>query len=461
MQIDRRKLIGGGAAAMAAGITSACATRPMGSTHSYASHYMKPRNYTDNVVAYWADVMLQQTRDQRVAPPRAAYNFAMPTVAGFLAANAIVGKYSENFGIGPAPADLDPELAYGVAFATCASEVFKQPFVAERAAFKKRFADGDRKSRSIKWGRLVGLRILKMRTNDGSQPSKVNHYRGDYKRRKDALKWTPVGTFYSEKPGPAFPSFDRGLFPGHGLIKPWSMQHRQFPARPFIDPASPEFAEQYDMVRRLGGKDSKERTKDQAFFSLYWEDGPWGVTPPGRFMLIALQVMQDRGLSFIDWARAVALLGATQCDASINAWDNKYMHDVIRPETAIRHRTAKFGNRDARVTGQRNWQSLIPTPPFPAYTSGHSTFGAAGARIIGHVMGTDKIAFSQENPDQVIWPQLRGVSRSFTSLSQAAEENGMSRIYGGVHWMQDHKEAMRCGIAIADNAFHNMFPVRG
>ena len=62
-----------------------------------------------------------------------------------------------------------------------------------------------------------------------------------------------------------------------------------------------------------------------------------------------------------------------------------------------------------------------------------------------------------QSPDLVIWPQLRGISRSWTSLSQIAEENGMSRIYGGVHWGLDHTQAMQAGKNIAHQAFNNMF----
>lgn len=211
------------------------------------------------------------------------------------------------------------------------------------------------------------------------------------------------------------------------------------------------------MVRHLGGAQSDLRTADQSQIALFWEDGPWGVTPPGHFIYIALQLLQDRGLSFIELARAFALLGMTQCDASISAWDSKYQFDIIRPETAIRARAPVFGNPDPRVTRQSNWFSYIPTPEFPSYTSGHSTFGAAGAEMIALLYGRDDVAFSGCSPDEVLWPQLKGVTRHWTSLSHVAEENGMSRIYGGVHWKIDHSEAMKAGRAIARQAFHSTF----
>ncbi len=460
MNFTRRNFLSGSAVAGAAmTLPLAGCTAPYGSKSSYLTPILRPQN--QNVVTWWMDVVLQQIRDQRVPPPRAAYNLAAPTAAGFLAANAILGAYDEPFGIGSAPVGADPEVAYGVAFATAASEMFQQPFVGERDKFKAKFAESEAKSLGIQWGRKVGLHILKMRTRDGSQPSKVNFYLNRYNRRKDALRWTPTGPFYSAKPGPAFNSFSRPLFPGHGQIKPWTMGNTaNFRVAPFHDPASPEFAEEFDMVRRMGGSKSNIRTPEQSEIALFWEDGPWGITPPGHFMLIAIQVLQNRNLSFIEWARAMALMGMTQADASINAWDNKYHHDVIRPETAIRHRAGKFGNVDPRVARQSGWKSYIPTPEFPAYTSGHSTFGAAAAEMTATLLGTDHVSFSHESPDQVLWPQLRGLTRHWTSLSQAAEENGMSRIYGGVHWMTDHKAAMMSGIAISRHAHANFFRPR-
>ena len=456
-RLSRRGLLAGTGAGAFGLLLPGCSTASFGSKSSYLSQVVAPENR--NTVFHWVDIALQQTRDQRVAPPRAAYSYAAPMVAGFVAANAVSGRYADVYGLGPAPAGTDPEVAYGTAFAVAAAECFQQPFLAERRAFKRRFADGEAKSLGVEWGRKVGLAINKMRTRDGAEPSKVNYYLGRYARRTDILKWTPTGPSYSAGPGPSIDAYARGLYPGQGQITPWTMKtSSQFRSPDFHDPASPEFAEDFDLIRRLGGKDSTERTEDQSEIALFWEDGPWGITPPGHFLLIAMQVMQDRGFDFLDMAHAFALLGATQADASINAWDNKYHHDVIRPETAMCFRN--IANSDPRVGLVKGWMSYIPTPNFPAYTSGHSTFGAAGAEMVRLLIGTDTVSFSHESPDQVLWPSLTGKRRHFTSLSQAEEENGWSRLYGGVHWKADHDAATRAGYAIARQAFAQQFPKR-
>ena len=279
MTFSRRHFLASAGVAGFAGL-SGCTGR-FGSVNSYLTPIMQPQNH--NIVTYWCDVVMQQIRDQRVPPPRAAYNLAMPTAAGFLAANSILQTYDDPFGIGAGPRGADPEMAYGVAVATAASEVFQQPFIGERMDFANGIADGEAKSLGAAWGRQVGLKIVKMRTRDGSQPSKANFYLNRYQRRHDALQWTPTGPLYSAKPGPEFDSFSRPLFPGHGQIKPWTMGRTgNFRAAPFHDPASPEFADEFEQVRALGAADSRERTADQSEIALFWEDGPWGITPPGH-----------------------------------------------------------------------------------------------------------------------------------------------------------------------------------
>jgi len=452
-----RRLVLAGAGAAALAIGTGCATAPMSSKSSYLGQVLEP--HKNNTVFHWLDIIMQQVRDQRVPPPRAAVAFAAPLVAGFLAVNGIQRQYAEPYGMGVGPRGADLDVAYGVAFATAASEAFQQPFLAERLAFMKKFPDGEAKSLGAKWGRHVGLKVVKMRTDDAAHLTKANHYRGLYELRTDALAWKPTGTFYSAKPGPAFDSFSKALFPGHGGIRPWTMTSgSQFRVPGFYDPASPEFAREFELIRTLGGKHSRMRTADEKEIALFWEDGPWGITPPGHFLYMAAQALQHVPSSFIDLTRNFALLGMTQCDASICAWDNKYYYDVLRPESAIRTRAPMLNNPDPRIRRHKGWTSYIPTPEFPSYTSGHSTFGAAAAEMMELILGHDNVPMEGRSPDHVLWPQLAGIVRRWTGFRQAAEENGMSRLYGGVHWELDHRMGMRSGEALARHAFHTAFP---
>ena len=459
MNVSRRQCLLGAGAITSVSLLSGCVgpySATFGNNASYLTKILKPQNH--NALYYWIDVVLQQIRDQRLFTPRAAYIFGLTNTAGFLATNGISQSYQEPFDIGPGPTDADEEIAYGVAFAIAASEVLQQPLVFERRKFLARYPGSNAKTNAVRWGNYVARKLLKQRTNDGSEDSEVNYYLNRYKRRGDVLQWSPTGPFYGARPGPAFESFARPLDPGQGMIKPWTMTSgSQFRSNGFYDPKSPEFAEAFQLIKELGGTNSNVRTEDESKIALFWENGPWGATVPGHFMFIAIQVLQNRGLSFVDLAKAFALLGMTQCDASINAWDNKYFYDILRPETAIRVRAKDLGNPDPRVRIQGDWHSFIPTPEFPSFTSGHSTFGAAAAETLSFVCGRDNVAFSGNSPDQVIWPQLQGVARHWNSFSHMAEENGMSRIYGGVHWSIDNTEGQKAGRLLARQATQTMF----
>lgn len=457
MDVTRRGVLAGGAS-LALSALSGCAAR-FGTSGSYLTKVIEPDR--NNVVFHWTDVALQAVRDQLVPPPLATRGLAMGHVAGFLAVNGLVHRYDSHYRVGEGPVGADPEIAYAAAAATAFAEHFQQPFLLDRERFMARYPDSEAKTLGRDWGDRIGRFMIRERTNDGAEPSRADYYLGRFPRRSDALRWTPTGPLYdSSATEPAFrPTFRRGLLPGFGMVKPWAMASgSQFRAPPFPDPRSAEFARDFVRIKTLGAADSTVRTSDETQIAFYWEDGVPGVTPPGHFTLIAMQLFQHRDMPLVDLARAMALNSIAMADAAISSWDSKYHHDVIRPETAIRYRAPDFGNPDPRVTRDRRWRSLTPTPPFPAYTSGHSTFGAASTRMIAQIMGRDDIAFSKSAADTVLWPEhLPGVTRHWPSLSAAAEENGASRLYGGVHWSFDNTHGLRAGRAIADLAFRTLF----
>lgn len=455
--VSRRHVLTG-ASGLSLSLLAGCAG-PFGSTSSYLTDIVEEPNISP--VFHWTDVALQSLRDQLVAPPLASRALTMGHVAGFLAINGIEKRYQDDAHLPPAPKGADPAVAYGVAAGRAFAEHFQQPMLLDQINFLSRFPDSEAKSLGVSWGKKVADYIIRQRTNDGAEPSKVNYYLRRYPRRRDALRWRPTGPMFDS--GATEPSFretyHRGLIPGFGAVKPWAIPSANTYLSPdFHDPASPEFAKEFAMIKELGASDSRERDEDQTQIAFYWEDGPWGVTPPGHFAVIAMQIYQRFNMSLVQQARAMALTSMAMADAAIATWHSKYTHDIIRPETAIRYRSAQFHNADPRVTGQRDWKSLIPTPPFPAYTSGHSAFGAASLKMIANIIGRDKISFSKKAADTVIWPNhLSGVTRHWTSLSEAAAENGMSRIYGGVHWMADNIEGLKAGSKIADHVFKTKF----
>jgi hypothetical protein len=133
-------------------------------------------------------------------------------------------------------------------------------------------------------------------------------------------------------------------------------------------------------------------------------------------------------------------------DAYISSFNTKYEFDFWRPVTAIRA-AANDGNNDTHA--DPNWTPLIVTPPMPAYSSGHSTFGAAAAVTLASFFGTDAIAFNSTSAF------LTGVTRSFTSFSEAADENARSRMLGGIHWSFDNDDGLTAGRALGTYVVSN------
>jgi hypothetical protein len=273
------------------------------------------------------------------------------------------------------------------------------------------------------------------------------------------VPYTPSGLLGRWKPTP--PAFAPALLPGWGLVDPFAMKRGdQFRVPPPPDLTSMEYAAAYDEVKDFGEGDSAVRTADQTEIAYFWEDGPATATPPGHWMVIAQQFAEMFGTDLAENARLFALLGITQADAAILCWNNKYFYDIARPITSITEEGDVDGN--PLTAADPTWLPLIPTPPFPAYTSGHSTFSGSSARILARFFGDDEIPFSAPSPDPQRWPLvLPGVVRSWPSLSAAAEEAGQSRIYGGIHWQYDNQQGLVSGRDLADFVFKKFLKPKG
>jgi hypothetical protein len=194
-------------------------------------------------------------------------------------------------------------------------------------------------------------------------------------------------------------------------------------------------------VRELGGRDSRTRTADQTEIAKFWADGAGTSSPPGHWNRIAQALARDRRLSSFETARLFALLNATLADAAVCCWECKYRHALWRPVDAIR----ESDDEELRDTA---WLPLLPTPPFPSYTSGHSSFSGGAATVLASFFGSDRIAFESTSEG------LPGVTRSFTSFSAAADEAGRSRIYGGIHFEFDNSVGLAVGRAVADQVMN-------
>ena len=209
---------------------------------------------------------------------------------------------------------------------------------------------------------------------------------------------------------------------------------------------STEYADAVDQVMKLGEYRSAQRTDDQTQIALFWADGGGTATPPGHWNAIATDVTLSRDTNLLETARAFALMNMAMADAGIAAWDAKYYYDLWRPIDAIRQADSDL---NAATTGVATWMPLLRTPPFPTYTSGHSAFSGAASTVLAGLFGDQTEFDSRQDghsaPEQRPLDPSQVTTRHFTSFSQAAEEAGMSRIYGGIHFNFDNTVGLNLG----------------
>jgi hypothetical protein len=238
----------------------------------------------------------------------------------------------------------------------------------------------------LRLGRAIGERALVRATADGS----------------DAV-WDgerPTGPGVWEPTPPAF--VDPPLEPLAGTWRPWVIDD-VVGARPAGPPphGSPAWLAEVAAVQEAVAR----RTPAQVDAALFWAGGPGTVTPAGLWIEIAHALILKDGLDSAYAARALALTSVAMADAFICCWDAKFAYWMARP-----------------ITADPTLDVLFPTPPFPSYTSGHSTISAAAATILGHLFPRDAV-----------------------ELRAQADEAKLSRLWAGIHFPVDNEVGAATG----------------
>lgn len=364
----------------------------------------------------------------------------------------------------PPPGTSAPDAVAGAAYTTLAS-LFKT----QKDFFDAQLGCFDTANPSFKFGVEVGKALLALRAND--MDARDCGYRFALNRGRHRVD--------PDNPGQGFHApFYGAQLRGFAI----SVRH-QLSRPPFNNGTNPKYLQALKDVRARGIRSDLTATLPNALFDkrrngldtligIYWGfDGSNRLgTPPRLYNQIIRLVAAQKGNNEGQNARLFAFVNAAMGDAGILAWEQKYCHDFWRPVVGIREHDENLGPRaphpglsvnfndgdpgwlplgapSTNSTGMKNF-----TPPFPAYPSGHATFGAAAFHITRMFYG---IAPNDKNNDNLfpgffVSEEFNGGNRDNDGTVRPRHtrffpgglwnmiiENAISRVLLGVHWIFD------------------------
>ncbi len=241
--------------------------------------------------------------------------------------------------------------------------------------------------------------------------------------------------------GTTLPTFNpvRPTEPYWGELRPFAIRDGD-ECRP---PAPPAYSERegsdfWKMGREFA--DSMQAlTPEKKQVALFWADNPVATGTPGfHWISVVNQMIARRNLTAPQAAELFALTSVAIADAFIGCWKEKYRSMTVRP-VAYMHRVF-----------DPDYATVIPTPPFPEYTSGHSVQSAAAVEVLKALVG-DTVAFSDSTQVDVGQPP-----RDFANFTAALHDVATSRIYAGVHYVPSVVDGMTQGVCIGTRVLERL-----
>jgi hypothetical protein len=330
---------------------------------------------------------------------------------------------------------------------------------------------GANKTNGINLGRSIAQACITNRTGDNA---------------KVITPYTPGTQPGRWRPDPFNPG-QSAWGPGWGTVKTFGIPN----TLDFVNALAPiptlnsqAYADAFNMVKNYGAINSAGRTAEQTKIGLFWAyDRPTMGPPPVLFARNLEEIAEQTGTTPAQNARLFAMASVAQADAATASWDAKFKYNFWRPVAAIQEAD---GDGNPGTVADPGWRPLgAPgndplsmsddfTPPFPAWTSGHATMGGAWFKSIELFYGTN----TYDQIDGIVGNDLKytltseeaggGSSRDFSTFTQSGlldvgtenspeGENGMSRIYLGVHWIFDQRDGITLGNNIANYVAANHF----
>lgn len=262
--------------------------------------------------------------------------------------------------------------------------------------------------RSLEYGQSVSAAVLNWAATDGGAKIDNIGFPLTYPKASSPESWVPTAALGMQQ---------TPLLPTWGDNRPFAMKRGDacsLPAPPAYStaPDSLFYKEALEVYTV-----SKALTPEQRAITVFWDDSAMlSMTPPGHWVGILTQIFTESPTTFERMAEGYARLGMAVADAFIGCWNAKFEFNLLRPQTYIQ-----------RVIDPK-WTASLITPPFPEYPSGHSTQSGAAATVLTAFLGAN-YAFTDRTHDE------DGLeARGYKSFWDAANEAGISRLYGGIHF---------------------------
>ena len=301
--------------------------------------------------------------------------------------------------------------------------------------------DGLSKDDGVAIGQAAAAAILARRSSDHATELVI------YTPGTGPGDWQPTPNPVPFDP-PAAADLLPAVVPGWGNVTPFViLRSSQFEPNGAPRLTSKQYADEYNEVKAIGEKNSATRTVEQTSIARFWYEGS-----PAGWSRIARVVAESRGLDLWSTARLLALVNLAMADGFIAGFETKYHYNFWRPVTAIR-----AGDTDGNdeTLADPAWSTLLNTPAIPDYTSTHSILGGAASEVLRRFFHDDDVPFITTSG-----VPFAGLTRSFSSFSQAAIENGESRIYAGIHFRSAVEEGIKQGNKIGGFVFtHALQPL--
>ncbi len=294
-------------------------------------------------------------------------------------------------------------------------------------AERKTLVDTNIVNRSTAYGQTVAAAILQWLSTD------------NYTQTRTMVYTVPSRNGHPSYWEPTDPVHLHPLEPFWGLIRPFAMPDVHYcdvPMNKLFDtiPGTAFYNDAMEVKTTVANL-----TQEQQDIAFYWQDKLRTGTPAGHWVSIMNQVAGIKQLKLDAAVYMYAMTCISMADAFISCWEEKYVYNLLRPYTFIRD-----------YIGPSDWESFLPIPPFPEYTSGHSTQSSAAAEMLTHLFG-DNFSFTDTT-----LIQLGFNPRSFASFYAARDEAAISRLYGGIHYRQAIENGKAEGTLVAQTVIQRV-----